>query len=203
MFHNRCRFLFNSSAVLLSFLCILWISFYPGTSFLEPFSLFYDLISSYYTKGKWQWRQGYLFCFSADFSPFDLKSSLNQKLSSLKAKVCFCDWQVNVSILSPNVFDTCHALSKFASQIKLICGGDQGVRIPCLGRKSQGPEPQSHKLQSPRVPDPRVSDHRIPGLRVSGLRGPCPTSQVLILDYAVFLIFPPNQTALKQISKLT
>ena len=153
-------------------------------------------------------------CFftSAYFSPFDLKSSLNQKLSSLKAKVCFCDWQVNVSILSPDVFDTCHALSKFASQIKLICGGDQllvtgshyqGVRIPCLGRKSQGPEPQSHKLQSPRVPDPRVSDHRIPGLRVSGLRGPCPTSQVLILDYAVFLIFPPNQTALKQISKLT
>ena len=32
-------------------------------------------------------------CFftSAYFSPFDLKSSLNQKLSSLKAKVCFCD----------------------------------------------------------------------------------------------------------------
>ena len=29
---------------------------------LQSFSLFYNLIASYYTKGKWQWRQGYLFC---------------------------------------------------------------------------------------------------------------------------------------------
>ena len=29
----------------------------------RAFSLFYDLIASYYTKWKWQWRQGYLFCF--------------------------------------------------------------------------------------------------------------------------------------------
>ena len=95
-------FLYNSSAFLLSFLCIVWISFYPGTSSLEPFSLFYNLIASYYTKGKWQWRKVYFVlnhiilirkCFftSAYFSPFDLKSSLNRKLSSLKAKVCFCD----------------------------------------------------------------------------------------------------------------
>ena len=41
-------------------------------------------------------------CFQtpAYFSSFDLKSSLNQKLSSLKAKVYFCDWQMNVSIFS-------------------------------------------------------------------------------------------------------
>ena len=112
MFQNRCPFLYNSSAFLLSFLCIVWISFYPGTSSLEPFSLFYDLIASYYTKGKWQWRQGYLFCFESYhfdkkmflyiclFSSFWSKSWLNQKLSSLKAKVRFCDWQINVWIFS-------------------------------------------------------------------------------------------------------
>ena len=37
---------------------------------------------------------------SAYFSHFDRKSSLNQKLSSLKAQVCFCDCQINVSIFS-------------------------------------------------------------------------------------------------------
>ena len=58
-------FLYNSSAFLLSFLCIVWISFCPRTSSLEPFWLFYDLIASYYTKGKWQWRKGYLFCFES------------------------------------------------------------------------------------------------------------------------------------------
>ena len=102
MFQNGCPFLYNNSAFLLSFLCIAWISFYPGTSSLEPFSLFYNLIASYYTKGKWQWRKVYFVlnhiilirkCFftSAYFSPFDLKSSLNQKLSSLKAKVFVID----------------------------------------------------------------------------------------------------------------
>ena len=65
IFQNRCPFLYNSSAFLLSFLCIVWISFYPGTSSLEPFPFFYDLIASYYTKGKWQWRKGYLFCFES------------------------------------------------------------------------------------------------------------------------------------------
>ena len=41
-------------------------------------------------------------CFftSAYFSPFDLKSSLNQKLLSLKTKVCFYDWQISGSIFS-------------------------------------------------------------------------------------------------------
>ena len=33
---------------------IVWILFYLETSSLEPFLLFYDLIASYYTKGKWQ-----------------------------------------------------------------------------------------------------------------------------------------------------
>ena len=65
MFQNRCPFLYNSSVFLLSLLCIVWVSFYPGTSSLEPFSLFYDLIASYYTKGKWQRRQGYLLCFKS------------------------------------------------------------------------------------------------------------------------------------------
>ena len=65
MFQNRCPFLYNGSTLLLSFLCIVWISFYPGTSSLEPFPFFYDLIASYYTKGKWQWRKGYLFCFES------------------------------------------------------------------------------------------------------------------------------------------
>ena len=102
MFQNGCPLLYDNSAFLLSFLCIAWISFYPGTSSLEPFSLFYNLIASYYTKGKWQWRKVYFVlnhiilirkCFftSAYFSPFDLKSSLNQKLSSLKAKVFVID----------------------------------------------------------------------------------------------------------------
>ena len=27
--------------------------------------IFYDLIASYYAKGKWQWRQGYSFCFES------------------------------------------------------------------------------------------------------------------------------------------
>ena len=44
-----------------------------------------------------------LFLYIAYFSPFNLKSLLNQKLSSLKAEFCFCDWQINVSIFS-NVF---------------------------------------------------------------------------------------------------
>ena len=55
-FQNRCPFLYNSSAFLLSFFAlhsrIVWISFYLETSSLEPFSLFYDLIASYYTKGQ-------------------------------------------------------------------------------------------------------------------------------------------------------
>ena len=65
MFQNRCPFFYNSSAFLLSFLYIVWISFCPGTSSLEPFWLFYDQIASYYTKAKWQWRKGYLFCFES------------------------------------------------------------------------------------------------------------------------------------------
>ena len=63
------------------------------------------MIGSYYTKGKC--GQGYedkviyfvlnivlirkCFFTSAYFFPFDLKSSVKQKLSSLKEKVCFCD----------------------------------------------------------------------------------------------------------------
>ena len=108
MLQNRCPFLYNSSAFLLSFLCIVLISFYPGTLSLEPFPIFYGVIASYYTKRKWQWRQARLFilfwitsfwqkkCFlpSAYFPPFDLKSSLNQKLSSLNGKV-FLLWLTN------------------------------------------------------------------------------------------------------------
>ena len=100
------------SAFLLSIASQSWISFYLEISSLEPFSLFYDLIASYYTKGKWQWGQGFLFCFEwyhfdkkmffyiCLFSPFNLKSLLNQKLFSSKAKFCFWDWQRNVSVFS-------------------------------------------------------------------------------------------------------
>ena len=113
MFQNRCPILYNSSAFLLSFFCIVqshslysvisWISPSPPP-ILAPFSLFYDPIVSYLRKEKWQWKQGYLFCFvlnhiilikkyfltSAYFFPFNMKSLLYQKLSSLKAKFCFC-----------------------------------------------------------------------------------------------------------------
>ena len=40
------------------------------------------------------------FFSSAYFSPLNLKSLLNQKLCSLKAKFCFCDRQINVAIFS-------------------------------------------------------------------------------------------------------
>ena len=91
---------------------IVWISFYLETSSLESYSLFYDLITSDYAKKNGNGDRIIYFvlnhiilvrkCFftSACFSPFDLKSLLNQKLSSLKAKFCFCDWQTNVSIFS-------------------------------------------------------------------------------------------------------
>ena len=92
---------------------IVWISFYFEAWSLTPFLLFNFLtfLASYYTKRKWQDK---VICFvlndiilikrhfftSAYFSPFDLKSLLNQKLSSLKAKFCFRDWQINVAIFS-------------------------------------------------------------------------------------------------------
>ena len=53
------------------------------------------LITSYYTKGEWQWRQGYLFCFESDhfdkknfftsayISPFNLKSLLKGALMQI------------------------------------------------------------------------------------------------------------------------
>ena len=77
---------------------------HPPPPILAPFSLFYDPIVSYLRKEKWQWKQGYLFCFvlnhiilirkcfltSAYFFPFNMKSLFYQKLSSLKTKFCFC-----------------------------------------------------------------------------------------------------------------
>ena len=116
MFQNRCPFLFNSSAFpsyyhfFASHSRIVWISFYLETSSLEPFSLFNDLIAFYYTKGKWQWRQGYLVCLESYhfdkkmflyiclfLSPFNLKSLLNQRL--FKSQILF-SWLTNVSIFS-------------------------------------------------------------------------------------------------------
>ena len=41
---------------------IIWFRFILK---LHLFSIFYDLIASYYAKGKWQWRQGYSFCFES------------------------------------------------------------------------------------------------------------------------------------------
>ena len=91
---------------------------------------------------------------------------------------------------------TFHALSEFASQIKLICGGGQllvtwsqgpitralGVRIPCssvTGPKAQGPSSRFSvsQVSGSRVPEPRVS-----GSQVSGSQ-----DSVLILDYSLCL----------------
>ena len=114
MFQNRCPFLYNRSALLLSFFSIAQshrLNLVLSWNLISrTIFTFYDLIASYYIKGKWQWRQGYLFCFESNyfdkkmflyiFSPFDLKSLVNQKFSIFKAKFCFCDWQINVSIFS-------------------------------------------------------------------------------------------------------
>ena len=115
MFQNRCPFLYNSSAFLLSFFCIaqshcldfvLSWNFITKTifTFLWPDSIFIiqkengngDKVIYFVLNHVILIRK----CFftSAYFSPFDLKSLLNQKLSSLKAKFCFCDWQINVLI---------------------------------------------------------------------------------------------------------
>ena len=113
MLQNRCPFLYNSSAFLLSFLCIVLISFYPGTLSLEPFPIFYGVIASYYTKRKWQWRQGYLFCFESHH--FDKKNVSCHLLIFLlliwrvhlirsclvwMEKFFYCDWQINGLIFS-------------------------------------------------------------------------------------------------------
>ena len=69
MFQNSGPFIYSSSALQLSFFdshsLIVWILYYLKTSSLESFLLFYYLIESYYTKEKWQWRQGYLFWFES------------------------------------------------------------------------------------------------------------------------------------------
>ena len=90
---NRSHFLYNSSAFLLSFLWIFWISFYPETSPLEPFSLFLwpDSILLHKRKMTMETRLFIFFWIVSFwqknvslhlflFSPFHLKSSLNQKL---------------------------------------------------------------------------------------------------------------------------
>ena len=178
-------------------------------------------------------------CFftSAYFSPFDPKSSFNQKLPSLKPKVCFCDWQINVSMfsnvirlqlspkrqqmqqkynlgtkltyiwhknekkISPNfifVFQPlcfrhiCHALSKFASQIKLIqyvvgvsCYS-QGPRVPSPGSwmsRSHVPGSQFRSLRVPslRIPGSRASGSQVSGSQVLGLRSQGSGSWVPVL----------------------
>ena len=136
MFQNRCSFLYNSSALLLSFLCIVWISFYPGTSSLEPLSLFYDLIASYYTKGKWQQRQAYLFCFESyhvDKNFFSLhllifllliwRVHLIRSCLVWKRKFVFCfwDWQINLSIFA-NVIRLQLSLKQVTNTAKIWIG---------------------------------------------------------------------------------
>ena len=117
MFQNRCLFLYNSSAFLLSFFCITQLhrlDFVLSWNFIcrTLFTfLCTDSILLYKRKMAIETRFFSFFfnhiilirkCFLifAYFSPFDLKRILNQKLSSLKAKFCFCDWQINVSIFS-------------------------------------------------------------------------------------------------------
>ena len=90
---NRSPFLYNISAFLLSFLYIFWISFYPETSSLEAFSLFLwpDSILLHKRKMTMETRLFIFFWIVSFwqknvslhlflFSPFHLKSSLNQKL---------------------------------------------------------------------------------------------------------------------------
>ena len=54
MFQSRCSFLYNSSAFVLSF-CYIVLSHrldFVLSGSLTPFLFFYDIIASYYTKGK-------------------------------------------------------------------------------------------------------------------------------------------------------
>ena len=102
LFQNRLSFLYNSSAfprslfVSFRFDCVLSWNFIPSTIFTFL----------------WQWRQNgngdkvihfvlnhiilirKYFFESTYFSQFNLKSLLNQKLSSLKGKFCFCKQHV-------------------------------------------------------------------------------------------------------------
>ena len=91
IFQNRCLFLYNNSAFF-HFL-ITWYHLITQKENGNEDKVIYFALNQIILIRK---------CFftSAYFSPFDLKSSLNQKLSRLKKKVCFCDWQIVVSIFS-------------------------------------------------------------------------------------------------------
>ena len=100
MFQNRCAFLYNSGAFLISFFFfashsrIVWISFYLETSSLEPFSLFIKKENGnvdkviYFVLNHIIFIRKFFFT-SVYFSAFNLKILLNQKLSSLKVKFVF------------------------------------------------------------------------------------------------------------------
>ena len=83
-------------------------TFIPSTIFTF---LWLDSILLYQRKMGMEARLFLLFCIhiilirkyffkSAYFFPFNLKSLLKQKLSTLKGKFYFCNWQVNLAIFS-------------------------------------------------------------------------------------------------------
>ena len=83
-------------------------------SFGSRFTLeLYNLIASYYTKGKWQWRQGYLFCselyhFDISFHllifPFLIwRVHLIRSCIVWKQKFVFVIGKSNVSIFSNSI----------------------------------------------------------------------------------------------------
>ena len=185
MFQNRCPLLYDSSAFLLSILCIVWISFYPGTSSLEPCSLFYDLIASYYTKGKLQWRQGYLFCFESyhfdkkmffyicyTSSPKQVTNAskiwigdkvnlhLTQKWEENIPKLYFCIQCPTFSTRIPYPLKIC-----FTIKVNAVCEGGQW-----LVTGSQGP--------ITRVPGVRIPCLRTASLKAHGLSSRVSGSQV-------------------------
>ena len=119
-------------------------------------------------------------------------------------------WHKNEKKISPNfifVFQPlcfrhiCHALSKFASQIKLIqyvvgvsCYS-QGPRVPLPGSWMSRSHVPGSQFRSLRVPSLRIPGSRVSGSRVSGSQGSGSQvsgfwimgagPQVLILDYAL------------------
>ena len=113
MFQNRCSFLYNSSAFLPWFFYVARSQrFILKLHRLKHFHFFMTWPHLIIQKENGNAEKVIYFAFShiilirkgfftsTYFSPFDLKSLLSHKLSSLKAKFCFCDWLINVSIFS-------------------------------------------------------------------------------------------------------
>ena len=148
MFQNRCPFLYNSSAFLLSFLCIVWISFYPGTSSLEPFSFYYDLLTSYYRAPT----------FSTHM-PCPPKICFINKIKTI--------WG-GVQLLVTGLQGPVTRVPGVRIPCPMIASPKAQVPVPLSqGPKPQGPRSQSLGSQGPRVLGLRSQGpwSRVPGLR--------------------------------------